>query len=229
MSTQGDFFNNLREAVRDNPIAAALIGGGAAWLLFGDELKSAGRSVTTAASPNVQRGSHRLHAQQHRDGFDDFAAPPTAPAGNHEGSLGVGETLQDAGRAASNVMAGASGKVRDQFDESVAYARENFGKLATQISGKEVLTKTQSMLTDVFERQPLILGAIGLAIGAAVAGGFRTSNFESEWIGEFSDGVKDNLNARVGTVSRNLSEASDILKAELSDTGTEALDRIKQT
>lgn len=221
MSTQGDFFNNLREAVRDNPIAAALIGGGAAWLLFGDELKSAGRSVTTAASPNV-------HAQ-HRDGFADFAAPPTAPAGNHEGSLGVGETLQDAGRAASNVMAGASGKVRDQFDESVAYARENFGKLATQISGKEVLTKTQSMLTDVFERQPLILGAIGLAIGAAVAGAFRASNFESEWIGEFSDGVKDNLNARVGTVSRSLSEASDILKADLSDTGTEALDRIKQT
>jgi len=41
--------------------------------------------------------------------------------------------------------------------------------------------------------------------------------------------VKDNLNARVGTVSRSLSEASDILKADLSDTGTEALDRIKQT
>ena len=64
---------------------------------------------------------------------------------------------------------------RDRFDEGVAYAQENFGKLGP---GKESLTKAQSTLADMLERQPLVLGAIGLAIGAAVSGAFRASDLD---------------------------------------------------
>jgi len=80
----------------------------------------------------------------------------------------------------------------------------------------------------VLERQPLVLGVVGLAIGAAVAGAFQSSDLENEWIGELSDDVKTNLNMRAGAVSQSLREASDTLKAELSDTGAEAVDRVKQ-
>jgi hypothetical protein len=31
-----DFMSNLSQAARDNPLAAALIGGGALWLMFGN-------------------------------------------------------------------------------------------------------------------------------------------------------------------------------------------------
>jgi len=80
----------------------------------------------------------------------------------------------------------------------------------------------------VLERQPLVLGAVGLAIGAAVAGAFRTSDLENEWAGELSDDVKADLNTRAGAVSQSLSQAADTLKAELGDTGVEAVDRVKQ-
>jgi hypothetical protein len=80
----------------------------------------------------------------------------------------------------------------------------------------------------MLERQPLVLGAIGLAIGAAVAGAFRASDLENEWIGDLSDDVKADLNTRAGAVSQSLREASDTLKAELSDTGAEAIDRVRQ-
>ena len=79
----------------------------------------------------------------------------------------------------------------------------------------------------MLERQPLVLGAIGLAIGAAVAGAFRTSDLENEWIGDLSDDVKADLNTRAGAVSQSLREASDTLKAE-RDTGAEAIDRVRQ-
>jgi hypothetical protein len=81
----------------------------------------------------------------------------------------------------------------------------------------------------LLERQPLVLGAIGLAIGAAVAGAFRTSDVENEWVGELSDSVKADLNARAAAVSQSVREASDTLKAEIGDMGAESLERLQET
>jgi hypothetical protein len=212
--TQTGFFDSLASAVRENPLAAALIGGGALWLLIGnDRLKGAASSAAAAASA-VDIGARNLRSAA--SGLQRTAAPPTAPEMDHQGSFHVGETLRDAGNAASDAMSEAAEKISDRFDEGVAYARENFSKLSP---GKESLAKAQSSLADMFERQPLVLGAIGLAIGAAVAGAFRTSDLENQWIGDLSDDVKADLNKRAGAVSQSLREASDTLKAELSDAG----------
>jgi hypothetical protein len=218
--TQTSFFDSLASAVQENPIAAALIGGGALWLLSGnDTLKGAASSAAAAASPMVDIGARNLRSAA--SGLQRTAAPPTAPEMDHEGSFHVGETLRDAGNAASDAMSEAADKIRDGFDQGVAYARENFGKLNP---GKDSLAKAQSSLADMLERQPLVLGAIGVA----VAGAFRTSDLENEWIGDLSDDVKADLNKRAGAVSQSLREASDTLKAELSDAGAEAIDRVKQ-
>jgi len=192
--TQTGFFDSLTSAVQENPLSAALIGGGAFWLLIGnDKLKGAAGSAAAAASPMVDIGMRNLRSAA--SGLQRTVAPPTAPEMNHEGSFRVGETLRDAGNAASEAMSGAAEKIKDRFDEGVAYAQESFGKLGP---GTESLGKAQSSLADMLERQPLVLGAIGLAIGAAVAGAFRTSDLENEWIGDLSDDVKADLNTRAG-------------------------------
>ena len=84
--------------------------------------------------------------------------------------------------------------------------RENIDKLSLD---KGTLMKTQSSLADMFERQPLVLGAIGLAIGAAAARALRTSNVENQWVGDLSDDLKSDLNTRAGAVSRRLREVSE--------------------
>ena len=181
-STQSRFFDSLVSAVRENPLAACLIGCGALWLLIGDEkLKSAANSATAAASSAADTGTRNLREAASR--FQTTAAPPTAPELDHEESFRAGEILREAGTAASDAMSGAADKIRDHFDQGVAYARENFSKLGNPLPGKEAFGKAQSSLADILERQPLVLGAIGLAIGAAVAGAFRTSDLENEWIG----------------------------------------------
>jgi hypothetical protein len=227
-STQAGFFDNLVAAVRENPVAAALIGGGAFWLLVGDEkLKSAAHSVTAATSPVVDNGARTLQAAT--SSIKRTTAPPTAPEMVHEAAFGAGETLRDAGSAASDAMSTVANKARERLDEGLAYAGGSFAKLGNALPGKEGFTKAQSSLANAFERQPLVLGAIGLAIGAAVAGALRMSDLENESIGELRDHVKADLNTRAGAVSQSLREASDKLKAELRDTGAEAVDRLKQT
>lgn len=226
-STQSGFFDSLVSAVRENPLAACLIGGGALWLLIGNEkLKSAANSATAAASSAADAGARNLREAASR--FQTTAAPPTAPELDDEGSFRAGETLREAGTAASDTISGAADKIRDRFDEGVAYARENFSKLGNPLPGKEAFAKAQSSLAGVLDRQPLVLGAVGLAIGAAVAGAFRTSDLENEWVGELSDDMKADLNTRVGAVSQSLREASDTLKAEVSGIGAETVGRAKQ-
>ena len=224
-STQGSFVDSVVSAARENPLAAALIGGGALWLLIGsDKLKSS--SATAAASPLVDIGARNLRSAASK--FENTSAPPTAPEMDHERSFHVGETLRDASSAASDAVSGATDKIKDRFDEGVASARENFGKLGNPLPGKETFTRAQSSVSDLLERQPLVLGAVGLAIGAAVAGAFRSSELENDWVGEYSDSVKQDLSKRAGAVSQSVREAADTLKNEIEDAGAEAFDRMKQ-
>jgi hypothetical protein len=226
-STQSSFFDSLVSAVRENPLAATLIGGGALWLLAGNEkLKSAADGVKATASPMVDAAVRNLGAAS--GGLKRAAAPPTAPDLDHSGSFSAADTFRDAGNAAADAVSEAAAKVTDRFSDGIAYTRENLSNLTNPLRGSETFANAKSSLADVLERQPLVLGAIGLAVGAVVAGAFATSALENEWLGEASDGIKADLNTRVGSVSQSLREASDTLKAELGDTGIEAVDRVKQ-
>ena len=224
-NTQGSFVDSVITAAREKPIAAALIGGGALWLLIGNEkLKSAANLATTTAFPSDTAGRRQRSASSR---YEATPAPPTAPEMDNEGSFGLRETLHYASTAASDAVSKAADQMKDRFGEGTNYARDTFGELDI-LPGKETFTRAQSSLADLLERQPLVLGAIGLAVGAAVAGAFRASDLENEWVGEYSDGVREDLSKRAGAVSESVREAADTLKNEVKDAGTEAFDRVKQ-
>ena len=226
-NAKNSFVGSLASAVHENPVAAALIGGGALWLLLGnDRLKAAAGSASAAASSAVDAGAQNLRGAASR--FQTTSAPPTAPELDSIGSFRLGDAYRRTSAAASDAISGASEKVRDRLDDGVAFAQENIGRFSEALPGKEDLTNMQSSLANLLDRQPLVLGAVGLAIGAAVAGAFEISNVENEWVGNISDQVKADMSGRAGAVTQSLREASDTLKAEFSDTGAEAVDRLKQ-
>jgi hypothetical protein len=226
-NTQGSFVDSVLIAARENPIAAALIGGGALWLLVGNEkLKGAATLATDTAFPSSDTAARRQRSASSR--YEATPAPPTAPEMDHEGSLGLGETLHHARAATSDAVSKAAGKMKDRFDEGTDYARDMVGQLDEILPGKETVRSAQSSLADLLERQPLVLGAIGLAVGAAVAGAFQTSDLENEWVGKYSDSFKGEMNDRAGAVSQSVREAADTLKNEIKEAGTETFDRVKQ-
>jgi hypothetical protein len=225
-NTQGSFVDSVITAARENPIAAALIGGGALWLLIGSEKLKSAASITSTTFPSSDTATRRQKSARSR--YEATPAPPTAPEMDHEGSFGLGETLHDARTAASDAVSKAADQMKDRFDEGTNYARDMIGQLDEILPGKETFTRAQSSLADLLDRQPLVLGAIGLAVGAAVAGAFQSSDLENEWVGEYSDSVKGELNERAGAVSQSVREAADTLKNEIKDAGTETFDRVKQ-
>ena len=225
-NTQGSFVDSVITAARENPIAAALIGGGALWLLIGSEKLRSAASITSTTFPSSDTATRRQKSARSR--YEATPAPPTAPEMDHEGSFGLGETLHDARTATSDAVSKAADQMKDRFDEGTDYAWDMIGQLDEILPGKETFTRAQSSLADLLDRQPLVLGAIGLAVGAAVAGAFQSSDLENEWVGEYSDSVKGELNERAGAVSQSVREAADTLKNEIKDAGTETFDRVKQ-
>lgn len=219
----------LTTAVRDNPLAAALIGGGALWLLMGSErLKNAAGSVTSVAAPLADFGARaqRSAASAWEDAYGSMSH--RASRMQDEAYRGVGETMRHAGSAASEAMSGAAETVSERFDEGVAGARDVFDRLGRVLPRKEALLQAQSSLSDLLERQPLVLGAVGLVIGATVAGAMARTSVEDDWVGSLSDDLKDDLKERAGAVSQSVREAADTLKDELTDAGAEYADRVKQ-
>jgi hypothetical protein len=225
-NTQGSFVDSVITAARENPIAAALIGGGALWLLIGSEKLKSAASITSTTFPSSDTATRRQKSARSR--YEATPAPPTAPEMDHEGSFGLGETLHDARTATSDAVSKAADQMKDRFDEGTNYARDMIGQLDEILPGQETFTRAQSSLADLLERQPLVLGAIGLLVGAAVAGAFRASDLENKWVGEYSDSIKEDVNERVGAVSQSVREAADTLKNEIKDAGTETFDRVKQ-
>jgi len=235
-NTQTDFVESLKAAARENPLAAGLIAGGALWLLIGnDRLKGAVSSAAAAASSTVDLGSRNLRAAGSK--FETTSAPPTVPEmeGDHDGQSRVQETFRQARSTASDAVSGAVDQIsgvadsmRDRLVEGVAYARENFSKMSSPLPDRDTLERARSSLSDVFERQPLVLGAIGLAIGAAVAGAFQASEIENELVGELSDTVKEDLSTRSEAVAQHVREGVNTLSFEISNAGAESIDRLKQ-
>jgi hypothetical protein len=227
--TQDSFFEGLTTAVRDNPLAAALIGGGALWLLIrSDSFKNAAGSVAAAAAPVGEMGARggRAVAAAMEDGYESVRDRTLRM--QEEASRRMGDTINSARSTTSDALAGTMGTINEHFDDGVSGARQVFDRIGRALPSKDTFVQAQSSLADLFERQPLVLGAVGLAIGASVAGAVAKSDLEDEWVGELSDSVKADLGARASAVSERVGEAVDGLKADLGGAGGDYVDRLQQ-
>jgi hypothetical protein len=170
------FVRDLGEAARQNPLSAALIGMGVLWLFTGGRTERAGEFVRHNGFDQIP------------DAADD--AFKAAPSTFRSGADGVGERVGPVKDALRNGGARA-------VDNATRLGRDYANTASEYVSsipaaGAEMFGTLQSNLADVFRAQPLALGAIGLAIGAGIAGALPSSDLEAAYLGETSDVVKGN-------------------------------------
>ncbi len=175
MERRSSFVRDLGEAARENPVSAALIGIGVLWLFGGGALAIArGTADRTPADdwmPNPAGGRSRA-----RSAAMDSGA-----------RLGANVTS-----ATERLKANASAAIEDtsRFGREQASTVSQYARSIPD-SGVEMVSSFRSSLTDLFEAQPLALGAIGLAIGAGIAAAVPVTKTESEYLGEASDTFRE--------------------------------------
>jgi hypothetical protein len=165
-----DFVRDLGDSVRKNPISAALIGMGVVWLF-------ASRS-------------HGSNALERVGGVADAARDVWRGAASNLKS--ASENMQGRASAASDTLRNQGEKFIDGVSEKGGELAESIGEYANSVPdlAGNLLDDVRSNMTELFRSQPLALGAVGLAIGAAIAASIPVTDTETEYLGETSDFVK---------------------------------------
>jgi hypothetical protein len=222
-----DGINRSLDVVRANPIPIALIGIGAAWLVA----SNTGVVNRIAQSDRVEATRRRV-ADMASDLGDRAGALASEVAGRvrlggsqNERPLGeVGNPLVDeTGRGTSSGWVHqasdvAQGVIRSVRDSSIVnrvsdFAGDGAGRVADQ-------------LADTFERNPLIVGALGLMAGALIAALLPATKMEDELLGS----TRDQLWAKAENAGQDaISRARDAATQAIDSVTDAAATRVRET
>ncbi len=179
--------SSILETIKQNPIPAALVGVGLAWLMMN---KSNG-------SADSRQGYQRDYYRQYdyNDSFED--------------------------RSRSGRMAGVANKaehvvgdVKEKASDVVERVQDRADQLSDRIQDGAQQAKFKS--ADAFQGNPLVIGAVAIALGAAVGSMLPETQRENELMGEMRDKLinqaSDVVQEKLGQVQQVAKEAVNAAK-----------------
>jgi hypothetical protein len=165
-------FSKFVEQAKDNPMPLAVMGLGLAWLM-----------TTT----------NRAHGDSRSAG--DTSDPRSfAPGG--DGGVSLSETMRQAGRKASDAVHSAQDKISDAMGsagDAGKSAAHSVSSAAASAKSKaaEFGHGTQRGLMDLIQREPLLIGGLAVAVGAAIGSALPSTKVEDRMIGDTRDRLVD--------------------------------------
>jgi hypothetical protein len=188
-------FGNLKSQIRDNPLALTLIGAGIACMAAG---------VPGAAS---KRSPHRSGGSG--SGVGDAASSALAGAQGMAGDVrdnvsAAGSAVGDALSSGASTLSGMAQDTGDLARDVADGARDTYRSVEDEVAG-------------MLQREPLVIGAIGLAIGAAIGALLPETRFEEKHLGKLEDEIKRGATQAAG-------KAADAARDVAAAAGHAALD-----
>jgi hypothetical protein len=203
--------NQINQAIRDNPLAAGLIGVGLFMTVFG----KAGIPRFAAKVPGAAMGAARAATGGISAGARSVTDAVTGAAGAAGSKLSdVAANLADqASDAASSVstpdldtgrLADRATEMKDNFMTGAQQVRERVATAAQ--SGWDASAALRGQLGKSLERQPLILGALGIALGAGIASVLPATEAERELVGDRAAALRDEVKNRATKLVSDVKE-----------------------
>jgi hypothetical protein len=208
----GPIIDRMNSAIRENPLAAGLIGAGLAWMLLGGA-KGFGAVAGAAKGAAGKAGSAAAAAGNAMAGGFSKAASTAAS--------GVKDSVSGIAGSVASIVPDLSVTQTDGALDAASDVRSAIGHHldTAAATGREYGAAVQSRLSESLERQPLLLGAIGLAIGAGIASTFAATAVESELMGEQGTAAREKLQDLADDVTERATKVVADVKDEASRQG----------
>jgi ElaB/YqjD/DUF883 family membrane-anchored ribosome-binding protein len=224
--------------VTSNPVPAALVGIGLAWLWM--NRRNGGSSYEEPAERwryrrwgDVQyRDPDESYRRYHEEGatpYDREAGSDTSLASKARDAVsGASDKISGAVGQASDKISGIVGQASDKISGAVGQVREAGNQFASrtkdrvtglrdqaQQTAERVKTSAQNQAQQAQDRfnhamdeNPLAVGAIALAVGTAIGLAIPQTRKENEWMGETRDNLFDTAQAAVQNAAGQVREAA---------------------
>ena len=172
-----DAGSGLMDTVRRNPVPAALAAIGLGWLFVNNGGSSSGRRYEYDYDYDADRYGYSRASARERGSF--YAGQ----SGHYDDGHG-NPAQQVAGRVGE-----AAGEIQDRASELASDAREQVGQIGHQAQYR--MHRAQGQLERMVQDNPMAVGAMALAIGAAVGMMVPETRQEHELMGEARDRFVD--------------------------------------
>ncbi len=216
---RGDFLDDLNEAIRANPLPAALIGMGVLWMFAGGNKTSVSDAVTSRAprraAKSIIRGAEKA-GESVMHGASEVGSTVTGAA--YSAADGVKRAASTVGQAMTpSSFRGRSGDgSHDGGDPDLG---SMYGHSDDQASTRSMASGVQNGISELMNDRPLLLGALGLALGAGIAASMPVSAAERKMMGKASGMVQDKVSDVAGQVKEMASAAIDETQSHVSGNG----------
>jgi len=232
--TVNDARYTVMDTIRANPIPAALVGIGLGWLFMNRQSSSHRASSRDNRYYGGQyRGQYYGGQSYGNQGYSTYGTGARVyddePGMMERGQQAVGSTVQRAqeraGDVASRVQDTASslaGRAQDTAGSIASQAQETAGNIVSQAQdtagniahqAQYQAQRVEDRFQQALHENPLAVGAISLAVGAAIGLALPQTRRENELMGE----ARDNLIERAQEVAQDTMEKVQHVAGEVAD------------
>lgn len=199
----------LGHQAQDNAVPLALIGAGLAWMFFNNR-----RDTTYETRTYVDYDTDYAGAPE--SGYLGAEYEPEATSGRtgalRQKARGLaGEARHAIGERADRARQAAA-SARDSLSSTASSAAERARSLAGSARQQAVQYghRAEETFLETLDREPLIIGALGLAVGAAVGSALPSTPIEDRYVGPLRDKALDEGRTRA---REGLRQAKEVARA----------------
>jgi ElaB/YqjD/DUF883 family membrane-anchored ribosome-binding protein len=180
----GGWRQTLVETVKANPLPAAVVGLGLGWMFLNRPGKAETGSYGSTAGPRRYVPPAYGAGVYGGGGFEPVSSERPGVGGLAEnGQQTVGRAAEKAQQTASQV----AGQVQGTAEHVVDQVQETGGQVVDQVQAQA--SRAQSFLHHQLEENPLLVGAVALALGGVLASTVPMTPREDELMGDARDRV----------------------------------------
>ena len=206
----GEFATNLGRSVRNNPMPVILTGVGLAWMMA---------SSNEPRAPAYRSAGYGGYQEWTSDGVEEMEESGGESGGRLKSGLRSAKSaLGSVGEKASRAKDSLKHSVGSLSDSASGAVSGTGDRMRTQ--GERMRVQSQRLRSNfetMMEEQPLIVGAIGIALGAALGAAFPRTEREDRLLGETRDSAMRAVKEKAAEAYEDVREtAADVVSSARS-------------